>query len=57
MLQCQCYSKAWYSKTFSSLYQFCRDKTNNNRTDPESFKFKSKLVDTVAPLTLIIQSL
>ena len=34
-----------YSKTSGSLYQFCRDEPNNNITDSESFKFKSKFLD------------
>ena len=31
--------------TSGSLYQFCRDGPNDNITDSESFKFKSKFVD------------
>ena len=34
-----------YSKTSESLYQFSRDEPNNNITDSESFKFKSKFLD------------
>ena len=34
-----------YLKTYGSLYQFCRDEPNNNMTDSESFKFKSKFLD------------
>ena len=29
-----------YSKASGSVYQFCRDKLNDNVTDSESFKFK-----------------
>ena len=36
-----------YSKTSASLYQSCRDEPNNNITDPESFKFKSKFLDNI----------
>ena len=34
-----------YSKKSGSLYQFCRDKPNDNITDSQSFKFKSKFLD------------
>ena len=34
-----------YSKTSGSLYQFWSDEPNNNITDSESFKFKSKFLD------------
>ena len=33
-----------FSKTSGSLYQFCRDELNDNITDSESFKFKSKFL-------------
>ena len=34
-----------YLKTSASLYQFCRDESNDNITDSESFKSKSKFLD------------
>ena len=34
-----------YSKTFGSLYLFCRDEPNDIITDSKSFKFKSKFLD------------
>ena len=33
-----------YLKTSGSSYQFRRDEPNNNMTDSESFKFKSKFL-------------
>ena len=34
-----------YSKKSGSLYQFCRDEPNDNITDSQSFKLKSKFLD------------
>ena len=34
-----------YLKTSGSLYQFCRDERNDNKTDSKSFKSKSKFLD------------
>ena len=34
-----------YSKITGSLWQYCRDEPNENITDCESFKFKSKFLD------------
>ena len=35
-----------YSKKSGSLYQFCRDEPNNDITESESFKLKSKLLES-----------
>ena len=34
-----------YSETSGSFYKLCRDESNINITDSESFKFKSKFLD------------
>ena len=34
-----------YSKTFTNLWQYCRDESDNNIADSESFKFKLKFLD------------
>ena len=36
-----------YSKTSGSLWQFCRDEPNNNTTDSESLKLKSRFLDNI----------
>ena len=33
-----------YSERSRSLYQFCRDEPNDDITESESFKFKSKFL-------------
>ena len=42
-----------YSKKSGSLYQFCRDKPNDNITDSQLFKFKSKFLDNTNNASII----
>ena len=42
-----------YSKISGSLCQFCRDEPNDNITDSESFKFKSKFLDNTNNASIV----
>ena len=42
-----------YSKKSGSLYQFCRDEPNDNITDSQSFKLKSKFLDNTNNVGII----
>ena len=42
-----------YSKISGSLCQLCRDEPNDNITDSESFKFKSKFLDNTNNASIV----